>query len=419
MLQGGYQDYRPNNNMQMIYNQVDQGHPQQMQQPQQQMDQSYIDQQYNNNMSYQDLNQPPLDQQEIQTQQLPYRSPSATLNQQAIINNQSIEQLRYQERLRMATQKQNETYHRFISTQNNAMTSKDKLINKYDQLEQMENIQPQLLVGTPQRKTRLGKIVTQIEMNNPETRKYLREVLEQQIKEKNQRKQNEIAQHKVYQQGIKHQSEINAQEQLQTRERKRMSQHEYKQFLDAQKTQPVEQYGTYDQMAQDLMQQQQQLQYQPPALRYDQSNNYNILSGQNYQQELNQMQRSTQLPPRPGQVGPNRAVTQQYPQRNMSNVQQYTNPQAMNSQPMLPPLQNNRTPMYNHNSMTPNMRNKMQGPPTDQYSMFQTLDPQNNSGLQYAQPINLMQPRAGSANLGERRNSQQYFSNLAARNLML
>jgi hypothetical protein len=31
---------------------------------------------------------------------------------------------------------------------------------------------------------RLGKIVTQIEMNNPESRKFLREALEQQIKDK-------------------------------------------------------------------------------------------------------------------------------------------------------------------------------------------------------------------------------------------
>lgn len=70
-------------------------------------------------------------------------------------------------------------------------------------------------------------------MNNPETRKYLKDVLEQQIKEKNMRKQSENSQHRQYQQGIRHQGEIFAQEQQINRERKRILQSEYKSFLDA------------------------------------------------------------------------------------------------------------------------------------------------------------------------------------------
>mmetsp|Transcript_43556 Transcript_43556/g.42026 ORF Transcript_43556/g.42026 Transcript_43556/m.42026 type:complete len:82 (+) Transcript_43556:873-1118(+) len=41
------------------------------------------------------------------------------------------------------------------------------------------------------KRNRLGKVVNQVEMSNPETRKQLRDVLEAQIKEKNQKKMQE------------------------------------------------------------------------------------------------------------------------------------------------------------------------------------------------------------------------------------
>ena len=44
-----------------------------------------------------------------------------------------------------------------------------------------------------QKYQRLGKIVTQIEMNNPESRKYLKDALDQQIKDKTQKLLSEKA----------------------------------------------------------------------------------------------------------------------------------------------------------------------------------------------------------------------------------
>lgn len=80
---------------------------------------------------------------------------------------------------------------------------------------------PPQTIPNLKKKDRLGKIVTQIEMNNPETRKYLKDVLEAQIKEKNLKKRDELAQLRAYQQNIKEQSDIVAQEQAQLKERKR------------------------------------------------------------------------------------------------------------------------------------------------------------------------------------------------------
>jgi hypothetical protein len=45
---------------------------------------------------------------------------------------------------------------------------------------------------------KLGKVVTQVEMSNPETRKQLRDILEAQIKEKSMKKENESNQMRVY-----------------------------------------------------------------------------------------------------------------------------------------------------------------------------------------------------------------------------
>eukprot|EP00347_Sterkiella_histriomuscorum_P016870 403351531 len=434
----------------------------QSQQPINQYQQQAINQAHSN-FSQQPYNSPlqnlPAGQNNLQNRY----SSSSLASQQNYINNQSVEQLRYQERLRQATHKQNETYHRFLNQHKEAQSDKDRLQNNYDlmgqQDHQIENQQPLSMIPapivsqTPQRRNRLGKIVTQIEMNNPETRKYLKDVLEQQIKEKNQRKQNEIIQHKIYQQGIRQQGEIVQQEQSQVKAHRKLMQNEYKSFLDAQKqtlqnlsvdftnynggSRAQSQLYGEDLLYQDMLTQQQQQQYQNqvvnPPYRYDQSNNYNIVSGQAIgQAPVSQQMNRAMLPPRPGQNIRN-IQTQQIKTRPPLNPNQF-NTLNGSSQSFLPPLQNQRSASQNQ-SMTPT--NLMRRPPllfnTIEYSSnypqtqimpmtaMATQIPQHH-GLSNSLIINQQQqmPRLGSASLGaERRNSQQYFSNLAARNMML
>jgi hypothetical protein len=101
-------------------------------------------------------------------------------------HNFSVEQMRYLDRMRRASEKQNFVYRQNIN-KNSYMTEKEK----YAKLLEADTHSVQLPINVrdnmmqqPGRRIPLGKQVTQMEMRHPETRQHLKEMLQYQIREK-------------------------------------------------------------------------------------------------------------------------------------------------------------------------------------------------------------------------------------------
>lgn len=93
----------------------------------------------------------------------------------------SLEQTRFQNRIKNASRRQNEMYK--IQVHQNQPVEKVKYAKMLEQRENEFNIDDYQAEMYNFRQP-LGKVVTQVEMNNPEARSQLREMLEFQIKEK-------------------------------------------------------------------------------------------------------------------------------------------------------------------------------------------------------------------------------------------
>jgi hypothetical protein len=102
---------------------------------------------------------------------------------------ESTEQMRYYNRMKDAQYKQSQMFNIHMNQQHNAMLSKkEKMILKYEGTESGVPMSKEHTHNRVSRQRPLGMIVTQIEMNNPDSRKQLRDTLERQIKEKSMKK---------------------------------------------------------------------------------------------------------------------------------------------------------------------------------------------------------------------------------------
>ena len=96
----------------------------------------------------------------------------------------SLEQIRFLNRIKNASHRMNEMY-KLQVTRAPGETEKGRYA-KLLELRELENYGPGSDVYSPmaERQAPLGKVVTQVEMNNAEARSELREMLEYQIREK-------------------------------------------------------------------------------------------------------------------------------------------------------------------------------------------------------------------------------------------